>query len=271
MATKFNSLKERYLYFLSNYSDMQEYLPSLLKIASKVKHITEFGVNIGVSTCAFLCSKPDKMISYDIKKEPEVDELIELTVKEKINFEFKLDNDLFIEIEPTELLFIDTLHNYNQMKAELMPHANKVSKYIVFHDVIQYGIHGHTESTMGIGPAIREFLRDHVDWQIVDFREDGAGLLILEKNPNYDLEIGDTFDKMCDELNRQSFKYFLIVSDRLCKNTKVRVRSGDTLVSTFVMNVLRCFAKWIKQALPIFNMRVLVINKKNGEIIIDSR
>lgn len=124
------SLKERYLDSLQKYSDMQEYLPTLLKLGESVKHITEFGVRAGVSTCAFLSSHPDKMIAYDIVKQPEVDELIELARKEKIDFQYKLDNVLTIDIEPTDLLFIDTIHSYNQTKAELAIHARKVKKYI---------------------------------------------------------------------------------------------------------------------------------------------
>ncbi len=54
----FSSLKERYLDSLQKYSDIHEYLTTLLKFGEKVNHITEFGVRAGISTCAFLNSKP---------------------------------------------------------------------------------------------------------------------------------------------------------------------------------------------------------------------
>ena len=106
----YTSLKERYLDSLQKYSDIQEYLTTLLKFGKKVNHITEFGVCTGISTCAFLNAKPKRMIAYDIYKQTEVDELIKLSKKENIDFQYKLDNILFVEIEPTDLLFIDTIH-----------------------------------------------------------------------------------------------------------------------------------------------------------------
>lgn len=266
----FNSIKERYLNSLEVYSDMHSYLTTLVRFASKVKHITEFGVNTGVSTCAFLSTAPKKMISYDIKKEPEVDELIELAKKENINFEFKLDNDLFIDIEPTELLLIDTIHCYEQIKMELTLHGHKVSKYIMIHDVIQYGQQGHKVGEKGIMPAIKEFLNDHANWKVSDFRDDGCGLMILEKNPNYAPYITKSFENICHQLDYENFKYMIIVSDQLCQNTMIRVRSGDTLVSTFSLNIMKIIAKWVKMSLAIFDLQLIVLHKKKKTVIIDS-
>jgi hypothetical protein len=44
------------------------------------------------------------------------------------------NNVLEVEIEETELLFIDTYHYYAQLKKELKLHAGKISRYIAFHD-----------------------------------------------------------------------------------------------------------------------------------------
>merc|ERR1712014_251396 len=38
----------------------------------------------------------------------------------------------------SDLLFIDTFHNYCQLKAELLKHEAKVSKYIILHDTSLY-------------------------------------------------------------------------------------------------------------------------------------
>ena len=44
-----------------------------------------------------------------------------------------------LEIEETDLLFIDTWHDYLQLKKELFRHSNKVKKYIILHDTVFYG------------------------------------------------------------------------------------------------------------------------------------
>lgn len=177
----FTSLKERYLDSLSKYSNMQQYLPILAEYASKVNHVTEFGVRAGCSTCAFLYAKPQKMIAYDIKKYDGVDELINLSRTEGINFEYKLESTLTTEIEPTELLFIDSDHNYSHIKTELALHANKVSKYIIFHDVVQFGRQGTSEGSIGIMPAINEFLDKNKEWKTILFRSDVPGLMIISR------------------------------------------------------------------------------------------
>lgn len=176
---KYSSLLERYIHSLDEKSDMRQYLPTLFEFGAKVKHITEFGVRAGVSTCAFLATRPKKMVAYDIKKFDGVDELIELSKKENINFIYKLESTLETTIEPTDLLFVDTLHDYEHIKKELELHAEKVSKYIIFHDVVQYGTRGGNGG-VGIMPAIDEFLYNNKEWEILLMRFDIPGLMIIK-------------------------------------------------------------------------------------------
>ena len=57
-------------------SDINEHLVILNKYANTVDHVTEFGTRFGCSTWAFLNSNAKKIISYDLKKTQEVDEII---------------------------------------------------------------------------------------------------------------------------------------------------------------------------------------------------
>jgi len=103
--------------------DISEHLPTLRKYASKVNHVTELGVRTGNSTVALLLGKPKIMVSYDINdisKHPtkakwDNNRITYSSLKNVIidtDFTFIIGNSLEIEIEQTDLLFIDTAHNY---------------------------------------------------------------------------------------------------------------------------------------------------------------
>ncbi len=165
-------------------SDINELLPYLKEYGEKVKTITEFGVRQPTSTYAFLAANPEKLVSYDIIKHPDVDLINEP------NFEFILGNTLEVEIEETDFLFIDTWHTADQLTAELALHSDKVRKFIGLHDTSSFFHRDEApyseqpQQVYGAGPglsaAIMPFL-DKGDW-IVSLRlEFNNGLLILER------------------------------------------------------------------------------------------
>ncbi len=175
-------LEQKYNELCLNKSDINEHLPTLKKYAEECEHITEMGVRGIVSTYALLMGKPKKLISYDIIP------CNWLPVKELVegvsDFEFKIGNTLEIEIEETDFLFIDTLHNYRQLSAELKLHANKVKKYIGFHDTTSFEFHGESYTGTkedGIWLAIEEFLSENKDWQLDVRYRNNNGLTIIKK------------------------------------------------------------------------------------------
>lgn len=179
-------------------SDINEHIPTLLKYAEECKHITEMGVRWVSSTWAFLYSKPNKLISYDIVRHENINEVEELSKKNELDFKFIEADVLKVEIEPTELLFIDTLHTYNQLIRELMLHSEKVSKYIVLHDTTTFGfkdeINHETKSDIvkdlpiekeGLVKAVMDFLisPQGFNWVIHESYNNNNGLTILKKIP----------------------------------------------------------------------------------------
>jgi hypothetical protein len=176
------TLEEKYNELCLLKSDINEHLPTLKIYADQCEHITEMGVRGIVSTYALLMGKPKKLISYDIIN------CDWLPIKELVagitDFEFKLGNTLQIEIEPTDFLFIDTLHNYNQLKAELALHAKNVNKFIGFHDTTSYEFHGESyigTLEFGIWAAIEEFLEENKNWEISSRHRNNNGLTVLRK------------------------------------------------------------------------------------------
>jgi hypothetical protein len=86
---------------------------------------------------------------------------------------------LQVEVEETDLLFIDTWHVYEQLKQELALHAARVRKYLVFHDTSTYGQVGEAAGSRGIWPAIQEFLQNNPQWSLHSHAANNNGLTIL--------------------------------------------------------------------------------------------
>ena len=117
-------------------SDINEHIPTLIRYGQECDSITEMGVRGIISTWAFLGSAPKKMVSYDIQDPKEWDQDINEVYKTAeaygLDFSFTQADVLKIEIEPTELLFIDTWHAYKQLKSELKLHADKALNILYF-------------------------------------------------------------------------------------------------------------------------------------------
>ena len=162
-------------------SDINENLPVLKKFAEKVDHVTEFGVRTAQSTSALLAGSPKKMISYDIQNCSPTYLLMEAH-EEGIEFEFIQADTAAIVIEETDLLFIDTAHTYDQIKAELLLHGNKARHYIIIHDTETYKEQDeHHGPGPGIWIPVLEFLENNPHWRILEHHENNNGMTVLAR------------------------------------------------------------------------------------------
>jgi hypothetical protein len=177
-------------------SDINEHIPAIIKYGSKCETITEMGVRGIFSTWGWLACAPKKLICYDIhdpsKWGGDIQSVYDTAQAYNLNFEFKIADVLKIEIEETDLLFIDTWHAYDQLKQELELHSNKAKKYICFHDTTSYEFvdesKGHENtwngqsSGKGIWPAIEEFLEENKDtWVLKERFKNNNGFTIIER------------------------------------------------------------------------------------------
>jgi hypothetical protein len=168
-------------------SDINEHVPTILKYGQECDHITEMGVRWIVSTWVWLGCCPEKLISYDIINPEEwgasVDEVKKIANYYDIDFQFHCADVLKVDIEETDLLFIDTEHVYDQLKQELKLHSNKVKKYIVFHDTTNFEWNGEDgKEGTGIWPAIEEFLEENKNiWRLKERFTNCSGLTIIER------------------------------------------------------------------------------------------
>jgi hypothetical protein len=177
--------------------DINEHLPTLRHFAEQCDHVTEMGTRFAISTYAFLISRPSMVVSYDLNFkffQPYENEIRTFAKACGTNFEFKQADVLEITIEDTDLLFIDTLHTYNQLSSELERHHNKVRKWIILHDTVTFGhedepfyqdasvspVHLElTKGKTGLMRAMIDFLAKRTDWTLYQHFPNNNGLTIL--------------------------------------------------------------------------------------------
>lgn len=178
-------LEQKYEHKCNTPSDINEHLPTLRRYAEECDHVTEMGVRWIVSTWALLAARPNKLISYDIKNpstwNANIQEVYDVAEEENLDFTFVEANVLEIEIEETDMLFIDTNHIYEQLSGELKLHADKVRKYIAFHDTTKFKHIGENGKAPALGQALDEFLEANPHWAIKEVFTNNNGLTIIER------------------------------------------------------------------------------------------
>lgn len=170
-------------------SDINEHLPTLREYGELCEHITEMGVRDIVSTWALLIAKPNRLVAYDIDlpNSGRLQQLLLAAQEEEVNFVFEHKDVLKVEIEETDLLFIDTLHRGSQLKKELILHSDNVRKYIIMHDTTTFSLKGESDRHRpeieddGLKWALGEFLEGNDNWEIDRVYKNCNGLTILKR------------------------------------------------------------------------------------------
>ena len=176
----FDAVETRYMSLRDTASDFNEHMPILRSYAERVKLVTEFGA--GRSSWALLYAHPQRLRCYDINpRRTEILDLVSLGHAIGIDVDFVVGNTLEIEIEPTDLLFIDSLHTYTHLTQELDRHASKVSHYILLHDTETFGQMGEDGKQPGLMGAVEDFLAKDTRWRMCDRLKNNNGLTILER------------------------------------------------------------------------------------------
>lgn len=175
--------------------DTAEHLPTLCALVADgggapIQHpgrsewqVVEFGVRGIVSTWALLAGRPLSLASVDIVAPPaaELAEVVRCADEIGTVFEFIHESTLLLDPVDCDVLFIDTLHTYAQLKAELARHAAGVRFYIAMHDTETFGARGEDGTEPGLRAAIDEFLVAHPEWEVVHDVTNCNGLVVLER------------------------------------------------------------------------------------------
>lgn len=194
--------------WLSEKSDIADHMPVLKRYAKECEHITEMGVREVKSTWAFLYACPEKMVCIDWDKTPfevprdKLNEAAILAGEAGIGFQFISADTTEIEIEQTDLLFIDTWHTYEQLLLELLTHSDKVNKYILAHDTSE-------KVFPGMSHAVDDFLKLNPQWELRLRLEQFPGLTALARVEDGKANWGD-FQKepLLEEIKKQRSLFF---------------------------------------------------------------
>jgi hypothetical protein len=183
---------------------------ALRNLARSCSSVTELGVyhlGSGFAILQGLSENASSVRSYlgiDIGLPPE--EKIEMAQKwaSQHNIDFRLlhASDFDIDIDPVDLLYIDTYHTYRHLTYELEKFSPVVRSYILIHDTslpwgymdenqqapiqeIESRYPPHINRTKrGLWPAIVDFLGHHSEWQFAERQTEGAGYTILKRVRN---------------------------------------------------------------------------------------
>lgn len=178
-------------------SDINEHLETFKRYSEECETVIEMGVRGIVSTWGFMMGKPKKLIGIDFDHPQnwggDINEVYRLSRENGIEYEFRLQNTLICDIEECDLLFIDTWHDYLQLKQELYRHHSKVKKYIILHDTESFGFRNEpsyenysvereeTNLPKGLVSSINEFCLSNSNWYIYERFSNNNGITVLKK------------------------------------------------------------------------------------------
>ena len=187
-------IEEKYKEYCGSGDGIERHLPYLRKLSDGID-VIELGVDVGKSSTAFLLSA-DHLTSVDKIITRAADKLLKAAGPD---WKYYLkDTRLLNDIEPADLVFFDTCHTYDHLQLELIAYYSKAKSYMVFHDTITFGSHGESyfrpgnknphpgerqpyHMTLGIRPAIDEFMIMYPEWRVERVSTVGHGLLTLKK------------------------------------------------------------------------------------------
>lgn len=179
------SLEARYAALCAEESEINEHLPTLRRLAAECDAVVEFGTWFCKATTALALGARRRLVSVDHLVWGDVAEikrhiaLIESLAGGKFEF-VAADTSQPGIFEKCDLLFIDTMHNYRQLRAELAQHGNKAARYLVLHDTVKFGDVGD-DGQAGLRPAIDEFLAANPHWRVEAVYENNNGLIVLRR------------------------------------------------------------------------------------------
>ncbi len=199
-----SQLRQQYTFAFTDPSDINQHIPTLRDLAKQCSSVVEIGLRSMVSTWGILqglAESPFSNRSYlgiDIAIPP-LDRLNlanNLAEANGISFQFGQADDRTIMIDPTEMLFIDSLHTYCHLTYELETFSSQVSKYIAMHDTSEpWGEADDTEyhgdyseypdeydrTRRGLWPAVQDFLQRHPEWMLYRRDCNNHGFTILKR------------------------------------------------------------------------------------------
>jgi len=162
-------------------SDINRHLDTLFRYASGCKTIVETGTDDCTSTAALLAAQPDRLDCFDINRTPSVDDMERHAGRTKFTFHHQSVLEANGNFPSADMWFCDDYHTFDHVAAELKAHADKIGRYVAFHDVALFGEHGEDGKEPGIWKAITDYFREHPEWVLSYYTEELNGLAVYAR------------------------------------------------------------------------------------------
>jgi hypothetical protein len=84
-------------------------------------------------------------------------------------------------IEPTDLLFIDTIHSAEQLSSELQRFAPNVSRFLIIRGTGNFAEISEDRRQPGLLVALRDFMKANPEWSVIEHRMNQYGMTVLSR------------------------------------------------------------------------------------------
>lgn len=185
-------------------SDINEHVQTLRSLAKECSSVVEIGLREMISSWGILQGLSESQsasasyLGIDIHSPSLVTLNLakQLAEGNNIAFTFLQANDMDIDIETADMLFIDSLHTYCHLTYELEKFSSKITKYIAMHDTSDPWGHADDHSysgnyseypeeydrtKRGLWPAVEDFLKRHPEWVLFKRYLNNHGFTILKR------------------------------------------------------------------------------------------
>lgn len=141
----------------------KEILPYIKRLIKKNDIILEFGTWFWIVSSAILdwMGKYSKLISFDIISTKRAKQLKDQAIIERKYFSYMEGSGLEVVVNDVDLMVTDSLHNANQLWAELIWNSNGVKRYIAIVGTNKYSRKWQSEGHLWLDDAIDKFIEWH--------------------------------------------------------------------------------------------------------------
>lgn len=201
-AYKINAHKNLFSEFLNVHPFGYAYLYTLKNfcLANKVRNVRELGSFQGASASAFFEGEVSHVESVELDPRHLTDD-IRAALTRLGDWRLRVASSLDSNVNwgPVELTFLDTVHNYTHVAAELDFHGQFSTRYMAIHDTnypppvmrevgeldlgaMRQKIISEFHQKQTVGDAVRDFVASSDKWNSVYQSDEGSGLMIIARS-----------------------------------------------------------------------------------------
>lgn len=172
--------------------DLDKHADAIRQMAGEAEHVTAF-VKRWEWNPMLAAGRPKRLIIHQAERSPvsrqlhaavkvETDAGAACMIETYTTHEGDGSASLTTEIEPTDLLILDTVHSAERLTAELDRHAEKVRKRILVRSTGAFGVKAEGEDKPGLFAAMRQFIEDNPEWFVARHTREQWGWTLLSRD-----------------------------------------------------------------------------------------